>query len=233
MSDTITFARGSCAVCGVSPTVKSHIIPRALAHDLRGDSKHLVSGDLDRPGIKYLQSGRWDPHILCREHEAGLSRFDDYGVLFVRAFRNGGVPIGNQGFKLENPRPRDLQMFFLALIWRKDLSDQAKGQPSQLGPYAACIRAALFNGVDVLSPTLLFQSPTSVGGERTPIAVEPYRVKLRHFNAWYCGLGWVDAVVKLDRRPWSAEWGPFDATKANPALADAPPRASHPDRSQS
>jgi hypothetical protein len=216
MADT-DFTPGSCAVCGTSPTVKSHIIPRAIAHDLRGTSKHLVSGELDRTGVKFLQSGRWDPHILCKEHEASLSAFDDYGVQFVRSFRSDSIPVGKKGFEVENPNPRHLQMFLLSLIWRKDLSNRAKGQHSQLGPYARNIEKALFEDGGMESPALIFQSPTSVAGKRTPIAVEPFKVKLQNTNSWLCGLGWIDAAVKLDRRHWPREWAQFDATKTKPA----------------
>lgn len=218
MSETISFERGSCAVCGSTPTVKSHIIPRALAHDLRGDGKHLVSGEIDRPGIRYLQSGRWDGYILCGVHEGRLTRYDDYGVEFIRNFRNlPSVFKRGDHFALTNSSPADLQRFLLAVIWRKNLSNQARGQPCGLGPYAQAISNTLFAGEEIESPALTFQSVIAIDGERTPIATEPYKVKLAGFNAWYCGFGWLDAVVKLDKRNWPPEWQPYDATKNNVA----------------
>lgn len=218
MTKQILFTPGHCAVCGETPTVKSHIIPRALALDLRGKQKHLVSGELDRPGIKYLQNGRWDPHLLCRDHEGRLSHIDDYGISFIRRFcevsdqstRQHAIPIAND-------RPHLLQAFFLALIWKKNLSNRGKGRPCELGPYASAIRNVLFSGHVFPSPLFLVQNPTAVDGQRIPIAVEPYRVKMRDTNAWKCDLGWLSAVVTLDKRGWPQEWLQFDATSQDPA----------------
>jgi hypothetical protein len=126
MTRQLLFTPGQCAVCGNTPTVKSHIIPRALALDLRGKQKHLVSGELERPGVKFLQNGRWDPHLLCRDHEERLSHIDDYGISFIRRFcatRQHAIPVAND-------RPLLLQAFFLALIWKKNLSNRGKGRPN-------------------------------------------------------------------------------------------------------
>lgn len=210
----MTFVPGHCAVCGAQPTVKSHIIPRGLAHDLRGDSKHLIGGSIFRPGISLPQSGRWDSKILCAQHEAALTVYDDYGIRFVRAFRAAPFDGRDRVTILPNPIPSHLQLFFLAMIWRKDLSNQVMGETSKLGPYAEKIAASLFEGRLINAPVVLMRSPTSINDQRISIFVEPHRAKFGIWNAWKCDLGWIGGIVILDRRPVSADWQYLDGSRS-------------------
>lgn len=207
------FTPGRCALCGSQPTVKSHIIPRGLAHDLRADSKHLIGGNLHKLGVSFPQSGRWDSKILCEKHEAALTVYDDYGIRFVRAFRNTLLGGEAPTIAVPNPTPSHLQRFFLALIWRKDLSNQVFGKASELDSYSGLIREALFNNKELNTPIIILRSPTALNGKRIAVFVEPHRAKFGELNAWKCDLGWIGAMVVLDQKPLLTEWRHLDATR--------------------
>lgn len=81
---------GKCVICGAGPTVKSHLFPRALMFDIRGDQKEVVQGSRHRNGIKNYQSGEWDDSFLCKAHEDLIGGGDDYAISFCRSVERKG-----------------------------------------------------------------------------------------------------------------------------------------------
>lgn len=220
--DVAAAAQPQCAVCGASPTVKSHIIPRALALDLKRGEKHLVTGRLGQEGIRELQNGRWSYKILCEAHEKHLGSADKYGVEFVRAIMSRGEQSGD--FTIQNSQPYLLKKFILALIWRADTADKAEGLPSRLGPYDQLIRKCIFHEGDLDAPIYFLRPNLTADGNPLPIALEPTRVRMHHCNGWKLGFGNLDVIVKLDKKPWPKEWKAVDASLQTSVLVlDAEP----------
>lgn len=94
-----------CVVCGSSSTVKAHLFPRALLHDLKVDDKHLFGYGMKREGETFFQSGRFDPDILCDIHEQSLHLCDDYAVKFIRRKIPRGKPFKQVALEVPNPQP--------------------------------------------------------------------------------------------------------------------------------
>ena len=142
-----------CLICSAEPTVKSHIIPRALFHAMKRDGHQLVGGRGDGPGYRVLQAGDWDDRLLCSRHEAALGEADRYGVAFcLEAKRQSDM--GKHYYDVANPRPDLLVAFASACVWRYAAS-RSNGRPERaLGPYAGKIQRALFEQGD-FSPFLL------------------------------------------------------------------------------
>lgn len=211
----IALKAGCCAVCGSTPTVHSHIIPRALAKDLRANEKHLVAGDLWTEGPIFMQAGRGDPDLLCRTHEAQLGPIDDYGIRFLRRAREALVNIAPGRYvTISNRDPRLLQAFVLSVVWRKDLSNQTRDNShSNLGPYGEKIRRLIFEGAALNSPILFIKSHLTVGGELAPMLIEPMRTLAAGRHAWTVGFGWISAIVKLDNRAWPENIERHDASR--------------------
>lgn len=211
-----------CTVCGASPTVKSHIIPRALSLDLKRGEKHLVTGRLGQDGIRKLQNGRWSYKILCETHERQLGAADKYGVEIVRAIRGRGEQFGD--FTIQNPQPQLLKTFILALIWRAAAADKAEGLPSRLGPYDKTVRGCLF-GDGVLDAPIHFLRPNlTTDGRLLPIALEPTRIRMLDRNGWKLGFGNLDVITKLDQKPWPKAWDAVDASlQTSILILDAAP----------
>ena len=135
-----------CVVCGSVPTIKSHLIPRAVVGELRGDEPYVHVTEVDVPGSVYSQSGDSFYGLLCSEHERALSRFDDYGVRIVRKIEKLMSQMGEdqKGIELQNSSPSLFKGFVLACIWRAVWSLHGKKFGLSLGPYEKRIRRFLF-----------------------------------------------------------------------------------------
>lgn len=106
-------------VCGESRTVKAHILPRALFHDMkRGDP--ILGQRRDGPGRLTVQSGDWDDRILCGQHEAALGEAGRYAIRFCREYAAAAASAPNAAFRgISLSRPDLLVTFACACVWRK------------------------------------------------------------------------------------------------------------------
>ncbi len=131
----------TCRLCNRSDLemAKSHIIPRALVHDLRADKKHLLVVDTATGDNSHTQSGDWDDDILCRACEASFSPWDSYAVDFFRSeptniFGSNSIA---QWFEVNNHDYSKLKLFFISLIWRASVTTRPFFSAVSLGPYEA------------------------------------------------------------------------------------------------
>ncbi len=194
-----------CVICGASPTVKSHIIPRSLfRHGLTPNSQ--VIGSLrDGPGYHHLQSGFWDGSILCASHEAVFQIPDDYAAKVVRATMEGVGP--DDTTTLRNPTPRHLVLFAAACVWRMAAS-RTEGRPERtLGPYAERLRAMIFNGSDFDPLLLLSRSAYRIGEKSVAVSVLPHRCKEFGIGFWRFIAAGLVFDLKLDNRSVPPEMG--------------------------
>lgn len=187
-----------CAICASQPTVKSHLIPRAIFHDMKRPGSPIVSGGAG-PGYRPVQSGDWDSRILCHEHEAKLGPADRCGIDFCRAF---AAVDPQSDIELFNPQPRLLVDFTLACVWRFAAS-RSGGKPGHiLGPYADLIEGSLFGPGKRYEPPLLVARFRVVdwAGKALNLALLP--APQQEFGRWFWrfvvrGLGF---SIMLDQR---------------------------------
>ena len=178
-----------CKLCGVSglDMAKSHIIPRAFTHDLRGQAPHLLVIDTETGDNTHTQSGDWDDSILCRACEASFSQWDRYAVGFFRG--NLGPLIGSnaeaQWFEATEYQYNKLKLFLLSLIWRASVTSKPFFDEVSLGPYedtaAAFILSSAPGSKDDF-PVMICKfgaSTASVGAERIHAAPVKFR-KAKH-----------------------------------------------------
>lgn len=208
-----------CVICGRSPTVKSHLWPRALSHDLRGADKHLVSGRAGDSRIEFLQSGRWR-YFLCDEHEGALRTIDDYGVKFIRR----ASVRSSKDFTIANPKPAELKRFALSVVWRFDAAERLTGKASALGPFETRIREAIFGEGAIEAPIVFIQPNILAQGDPIDIAMEPTKANLRGATVWKFDFGSLACIVKISGQDWPREWEVADAGNRTEALIlSAPP----------
>lgn len=193
-----------CLVCGASPTVWSHVVPRALAHDLRRGERHLVAVARDTRGQRYLQSGIAYHGMLCAEHEAALGTADDYGVALCRTIAAQHPLPGQDVMPVENPRPDLGEAFALACLWRTVNSDHGRRHSLSLGRFDQPISARLFDGQPCDLPVLISRSPVTIAGKPVPMMLLPYRIRFAGLNAWRFIVGMATFYVITDARraPW-------------------------------
>lgn len=207
-----------CVVCGDTPTVKSHLIPRAIFHDMKRPSHPIVGNTLRGPGYVELQSGYFDRSILCARHEAMLGPPDNYGVRFCRSFIRQ-VAQGTTHVRVANPKPDLLVKFAGACIWRAATS-RTQGNPSRwLGPYAERIERSLFGDVE-FRPLLLVsrQSYRSSTGEPLNIGALPHRYQELGVNFWRFIAGGLIFDLKLDNRSTPPAMRTLDASQMSDLL---------------
>lgn len=194
-------ANGRCLVCGGSPTVKSHIVPRALFHAMTRPGHQLVGPRTDGPGYTVLQSGAWSDAILCSRHEAQLGHVDRYGVALCLDFM-AKRDARQHPIELPNPQPALLVAFASACVWRMAAA-RTEGRPERwLGPYAKRLSNALFdNGSPFDAPLLLSRHAYQVrAGETMNMGVLPHpysELGIRFWRFVACGLIF---DLKMDNR---------------------------------
>lgn len=146
-----------CKVCGNDRTVKSHLIPRSIFHDMRGRASHLRGFANGRSII--FQAGAFDRQILCQAHEDMLCDADTYGTGFLRRF----AALAPQDCKdqmytfLDNPRPDLLLDFACAVVWRHGVSAHGSLDERTLSPWDSLLKDRLFLGSKSFSPVLVLE----------------------------------------------------------------------------
>jgi hypothetical protein len=132
-----------CKVCGATPTIRAHIIPRALAKDCRGADKHLELIGSVR-GVN--QSGIVDARILCASCDQRLGTYDKYAVEFCRLMKEVHVPdLPNLHLAIRRTADTSLLVRFAhAVIFRAALSERPGLGKMTFGEHEATVREALF-----------------------------------------------------------------------------------------
>jgi len=192
--------KSTCVVCGASPTVKSHIVPRALFHAMKRLDHQLIGPRADGPGYRVLQSGSWCDTILCDAHESLLGDVDRYGVAFCRDFMRR-LKEGQEPIEIANPRPDLLVLFASACVWRMAAA-RTDGQPEKwLGPYAKRLSAALFEQAPFDTPLLLSRHAYQIKrGEIMNLSLMPHphsELGIKFWRFIVCGLIF---DLKMDNR---------------------------------
>jgi len=214
--------RGVCIVCGRSPTVKSHLFPRALMLDMRGDAKTLYEGSRHYAGYREQQNGPWDDRFLCKRHEDEAGAGDDYAVDFCRRIDAGDYRPFGPVFQMLNPEPDKLLAFIYGTVWRHAVAPRNAALRLDLGPYEKELRSALFeNGPKSLQAFTSLSTLSDCTGKPVSVALAPYRQKFREFSTWHFIVGRLDVHLKTDRRPFPADWGPYLANGADPIVLHA------------
>lgn len=204
---------GRCVICGKGPTIKAHLFPRALIHDIRRDEKNVVEGSRFRKGVLLRQNGQWDDSILCYEHEIQGGLGDDYTIELLRYAKNSKLGKTDYGATiLPNPKPELLVHFAYACIWRFAVARGNDKMKKRLGPYEKRIRNILFNDATPDIEVVIWKRSYHIGhSSPTDVAVMPYRTKLKDWNIWTFVIGGMGFFIKTDSRPFPTDWKPFIA----------------------
>lgn len=202
-----------CLICGEESTVRSHIIPKAVTRDLRRGFPHAIQGSSNFDGIKKTPGGAFSDDILCGLHEGSTSRFDTYGVAFLRRAKEAFDAFGPDTFWVENPEPETLSRFVAAVIWREVHTFSSQ----DLGPYEAMIRQHVFDGGQGSWPILVWRDNFYLENKSAiEFNTHPYRTKFNDRNAWmFTALGFSFVAIS-DKRGTSIVPKEMIASQANP-----------------
>ena len=171
----------SCAICGDPETVRSHLIPRAFAHEIRDGDSDLTILESNAARPQFSQSGLVDSALLCAKHEAITGELDRYGVDFVRRVR-GRRGLETQSFQIENPEPQKLLRFAASIVWRAVISPFGNAEHWMLGRVRSEVERSIFDGASLRAE--LFVGPISIRSEGRDLLTVMMPVRSREAGAW-------------------------------------------------
>ncbi len=190
-----------CVVCGTKRTVRSHIIPKAFAHEIRDGASHAVAASRNHPRAKPSQGGIFSNDLLCSEHERLTAAADKYAVEFVRRVDDAwGDRTQLTKLEVDNPEPELLRSFALLTIWREV---HCKHEPGlSLGPYEDIVRGHLFEGKGAPNWPVVAQRTNFIlpGAGVVDFNLHPYRVRFSDRAGWALTVAGTAFFVISDRR---------------------------------
>lgn len=192
----------NCLICGTSPTIKSHLIPRVMAVEVQVGNAHAVVLP-SSTGYRGSQSGLIDTAILCGPCDSSIGRFEESTARAFESLRIAGVGVRDGAVVSTEQAPDVTLRFYAALLWKYAVARRDLGQ-IDLGPYKSELQTVAFEGAPIpgffdaaLMRLRLAPDDAGVFAYRAPkpdrkVGLNMYRVLV----------GGVLAFVKVDRRPW-------------------------------
>lgn len=180
--DTDAHQKLGCRVCGKSPTVHSHLIPRALAFEIRGDEPNLTVLERGAERPLALQAGLFDDMLLCAEHEQITGELDRYGVEFIRRVRSERGNSNGQGITVPNPDPAKLARFVHSIVWRAVSSRVGNQSNDALGSRYTEITNSVFSAKP--SETVLFCGSVRFENDSKEIITATMPQRTRQDGRW-------------------------------------------------
>lgn len=209
---------GSCMICGGGPTVKSHLFPRALTLDIRGDAASVVEGSRFQDGYSLRQNGIWDDELLCEEHEKKSGLGEKYSIELIRSLPTKAVRQFENAWALPNPRPELLAHFVHATVWKFAVSRYGRANDLSLGRYEKELRSRVFEGADPDLQFLVGRHKFVLSEKRVPIGIPPHRRKLGDLGIWLFVIGGLQFHLKTDKRPFPTSWQPYLGNGNDPLI---------------
>lgn len=206
---------GICRNCGHGPTIRAHLMPKALCLDLKGDAKELFVGSSDSFGIKYSQSGLTDTNILCEKCDRYLGdKYDRFGIDFFRNFLgkihiskrlkfSDGRYLPEHIFEIEPDDTEVLVRFFVSILWRFSISSIPEAKSVRLGPFEKIFQDILYSdGSRSSEPAMAVIFYTSTTMPTDDIFYPPYKCSFydRSLNGYSFCIKGFRVFVKTDSR---------------------------------
>lgn len=192
----------NCLVCGSSPTIKSHLVPRVLAAEVRVGTAHAVVS-LSTPGYRESQSGLIDTNILCGPCDESIGRFEASTAKAFKSLRNAGVGVPDTTVVFAEQAPDIALRFYAAVLWKYAVARRDLGR-IDLGPYQSELRKVAFEGAPI--PSFFDAALMRLRLNRDDVGVFAYQApkpdRKDGLNMYRLLVGGVLAFVKVDRRPW-------------------------------
>ncbi|MBC2771064.1 hypothetical protein [Pusillimonas minor] len=138
----------SCLVCGSMPTIKSHLIPRAMAREVQVGKAHAVAF---KPGkFSYTQSGLYEQNILCAACDNKLGLAEKLAIQTFRRIRKEAkaLPVGE--YLLSGIAGDSILRFICGVLWKYSVASKENGRIA-LGRYQDILQKTAFTSIDVPS----------------------------------------------------------------------------------
>lgn len=208
----------TCLVCGKTPTVRSHLIPRAMAREVQVGTGHAV---IKRPGeFIHTQSGLYETSILCADCDNALGRIENIAAKAFRRIRQEAKKLGEGKYWIAGVSGDDILRFLAGVMWKFSVAS-TRHEKIQLGPYQQIAQELAFS--DGLLPDSCDAWLVRLKIKEDDDSVFAYRApkpdRIHGVNGYRLILGGVFAFVKTDQR--KPQWGGLEGHSIK-AKADLP-----------
>lgn len=136
----------SCLVCGESVTIKSHLIPKAMAQEVQSGKAHAVARATD--DFTHTQSGLYEKNILCAECDNKLGAWENTAVKTFRAIRDAAKLSSFGEYVLDGVKGDNILRFVTGVLWKYSVASPENGR-IELGPYQNTLRDVAFSRINV------------------------------------------------------------------------------------
>lgn len=192
----------NCLVCGASPTIRSHLIPRVMAVEVQVGVAHAVTSPSTKD-FQQSQSGHVDRNILCSSCDSSIGLFEGSTARAFRSLRTAGMG-AQDGVLVTADQSSDVALrFYAALLWKYSVTRRDLGQIN-LGPYRSELEKIAFKGAPIQAffDAALFRLRLAPNDDSIFAYRAPILDRQDGLNVYRVLAGGVLAIIKVDRRPW-------------------------------
>jgi hypothetical protein len=209
----------ACQICGERETVRSHIVPKRFALDVREDAKHGIMGSIDFDGARATQGGVYCSEMLCARCENVTADLDRYGFDFVSRANANWRPAITSSYEVLNPEPQTLGRFIVATIWRECHSSRPRSRKKSLGVLDSVAASSVFDAAPVPWPIFVSLDRWSGGMPgRSKLIIYPFRTRFQDRIAWMVTLSSVTFYLIVDGRGLRFPTQGFEAQRDDPVI---------------
>lgn len=132
----------SCLICGITPTIKSHLLPKTFAREVQVGKAHaLVRSPED---FDHTQSGIFEKDILCKDCDNSLGKLENIAAQTFRKIRSSAIGAAIGSYALPGSAGDDILRFAAGILWKYSVASEQNGR-IDLGPYGEILRNIAFN----------------------------------------------------------------------------------------
>lgn len=187
--------------------IKAHVIPESFFKTLKGPFEYLsvVPSPKCPTAVGRTYIGEYDKNILCKECDAKLGVWDEYGkeVLIDHETRIKEVKSNNEviGWELKIDKPLIFYKFVLSLLWRASISTRPYYNLIDLGPHEEQVRLAFERDTfdDTYEVFIAKFDESSVSGAEKSI-LNPYSARVFDRNFCRVLLNGFLISIKVDKQ---------------------------------
>lgn len=132
----------SCLICGSTPTIKSHLLPRTFAREVQVGKAHALARSPD--DYDHTQSGVFEQDMLCKNCDNNLGKFENIAAQAFRKIRKSAKDAVVGKYLLAGSKGDDILRFAAGTLWKYSVSSEQNGR-IDLGPYRDILRDIAFN----------------------------------------------------------------------------------------
>lgn len=132
----------SCLVCGEPKTIRSHLMPRAMAIEVQVGKAHAIVHASDK--LRQTQSGLYERNILCSQCDNEIGKFESTAITAFRTIREQAKGLSVGEFVLGGFSGEDIIRFVAGLLWKYSVASKENGRII-LGPYQEKLKNIAFH----------------------------------------------------------------------------------------